>query len=546
MPSRKGYVPVPASRPDHPAGATPLGEAAGDESQIRVTVLIRTHTSRKDREEAVRRLAAQLPRERRYRTLEEYAADCGAAPEDVARVADFASAHNLTIVDASAARAAVTLEGTPEAFARAFGIRFRRYRHGAETYRSHDEAVRIPAELEGVITGVVGLDNRRLARRHAQAAPRRAFQACEPAAVRAAYDFPKEATGKGECIALIELGGGFHREDIEQFCRNHRLQMPSITVVEIPEAGGEGTNAPAAPADLRTYIDAYLGGGVSGLPADVVDRIRWTIEVTMDLELAAFFAPGARLAVYFAAPTARGKFEAFMRALTDAENRPTVISSSWGTPESRLSGSAGRQYARELDARLAGSIERGVTICFSSGDLGDVEFPASSPHVLACGGTHLNGAGETAWSETIVVENVSFELATGGGASSIFRTPPWQAGVDVPSATGRDGRGLPDVAAKADIATGYPVIVGGRLLPMGGTSAAAPLWAALIARLNEKLGVPAGYLNALLYQEDFQAAIRDITEGASGRFRAGPGWDPCTGLGSPMGTPLLRALYGDS
>jgi kumamolisin len=546
MPSRKGYVPVPASRPEHPAGATPLPEFAGDEERMRVTVLLRTRTSPRDRQDAARQLATQFPRERRYRTLEEYSADHGAAPEDVARVAAFASAHNLTIVEASAARAAVTLEGTAGAFARAFRVRFRRYRHGAETYRSHDEAVQIPAGLEGVITGVVGLDNRRLARRHAYAAPRRTFQACEPATVRAGYDFPTDATGQGECIALIELGGGFHPDDIERFCRNHGLQAPSIAVVEIPDTAGEGTNAPAAPADLQAYIDAYLEGGVSGLGGEIVDRIRWTIEVTMDLELAAFFAPGARLVVYFAAPTARGKFEAFTRALTDADHQPTVISSSWGTPEARLSGSAGRRYARELDARLAGSIERGVTICFSSGDLGDVEFPASSPHVLACGGTHLDGAGETAWSETIVVENVSFGLATGGGASSIFRRPPWQAGVEVRSATGRDGRGVPDVAAKADIATGYPLFVGGRLLPMGGTSAAAPLWAALIARINEKLGAPAGYLNALLYREEFHAAIRDITEGSSGRFRAGPGWDPCTGLGSPIGTALFRALLGHS
>lgn len=546
MPSRRGYVAIPASRPHHPAGATPSGEIAGDEARIRVTVLVRTRTSQKDRTNTERRLAAQLPRERRYRTLEEYAADYGAAPEDVARVAAFAAAHNLTIVDASSPRAVVTLEGTPEAFAKAFRIRLRRYRHGAETYRSHDEAVQIPAGLEGVITAVVGLDNRRLARRHAQAAPSRTLQACEPAAVRARYDFPEDATGKGECIALIELGGGFHPGDIERFCHNHRLPLPVIRVIEIPDAAGEGTNAPAAPADLRAYIDAYLNGGVSGLAADVVDRIRWTIEVTMDLQLAAVFAPGARLAVYFAAPTARGKLEAFTHALTDADNQPTVITSSWGTPESRLSGSAGRRYARELDARLAGSIERGVTVCFSSGDLGDVEFPASSPRVLACGGTHLDGVTETVWHETILVENVSFQLATGGGASSIFRRPPWQAGVDVRSAAGRNGRGVPDVAAKADIATGYPVIVGGRLLPMGGTSAAAPLWAALIARINEKLGVPAGYLNALLYQEEFRAAIRDITEGSSGRFRAEPGWDPCTGLGSPNGTALLRALCGNS
>lgn len=546
MPSRKGYVPLRASRPHHPTGASASQQPARDEERIRVTVMVRARASQKDREDAARRLAAQLPGERRYLTFDEHAARHGSDPNDLARVAAFAAAHDLTVLESSPARATVTLEGTLGAFSRAFRVRFRHYRYGAETYRSHDEAIQIPAELGGVITGVVGLDNRTLARRHAHAAPHPALRACDPAAVAAAYHFPRDATGKDECIALIELGGGFHRADIETFCRNHGLKAPSISVVEIAEPGGEGTNAPASDGDLQRYIDAYLAGGASGLSGDVVDRIRWTIEVTMDLEVATVFAPGARLVVYFAPPTARGKLEAFARALADTEHQPSVISSSWGTPESRLTGNAGRRYARDLDERLAGSVERGVTICFSSGDLGDVEFPASSPHVLACGGTHLVGPEETAWSETIVVEGIPFHLATGGGASSIFGTQTWQAAADVRGTTGRNGRGLPDIAAKADIATGYPLVVGGRLLPMGGTSAAAPLWAALIARINEKLGVRAGYLNELLYQEGFRKATRDITKGANGHFSAREGWDPCTGWGSPIGGGLLRALQGGS
>lgn len=544
MPSPKGYVPLRASRPHHPAGASASQQPARDEERIRVTVMVRARASQKDREDAARRLAARLPAERRYLTFEEHATRHGSDPNDLARVAAFAAAHDLAVLESSPARATVTLEGTLGAFSRAFQVRFRHYRYGAETYRSHEEAIQIPAELEGIITGVVGLDNRTLARRHAHAAPRPALRACDPAAVAAAYRFPRDATGKGECIALVELGGGFHRADIESFCRNHGLKTPSISVVEIAEPGGEGTNAPASAGDLQRYIDAYLTGGSSGLSGDIVDRIRWTIEVTMDLEVAAFFAPGARLVVYFAPPTARGKLEAFARALTDTEHQPSVISSSWGTPESRLTGNAGRRYARDLDERLAGSVERGVTLCFSSGDLGDVEFPASSPHVLACGGTHLAGTEETAWSETIMVEGIRFDLTTGGGASSIFGSQTWQATADVRRTTGVDGRGLPDIAAKADIATGYPLVVGGRILPMGGTSAAAPLWAALIARINEGLGVRAGYLNELLYQDGFRKATRDITEGVNGRFAAGEGWDPCTGWGSPIGTALLRALQG--
>jgi kumamolisin len=111
--------------------------------------------------------------------------------------------------------------------------------------------------------------------------------------------------------------------------------------------------------------------------------------------------------------------------------------------------------------------------------------------------------------------------------------------------TGAEGRGVPDVAAKADVATGYGIVAGGLDLAMGGTSAAAPLWAALVARLNEELGAPAGYLTPLLYQSRLRAGFRDITRGESGpRFQASRGWDPCTGWGSPKGTQLLEALRG--
>jgi kumamolisin len=163
--------------------------------------------------------------------------------------------------------------------------------------------------------------------------------------------------------------------------------------------------------------------------------------------------------------------------------------------------------------------------------------------VLACGGTTLQADPE---SGTISAETVwnsgASGGATGGGVSDTFPLPDWQSTAGVPDG----GRGVPDVAAVADPATGYRVLVDGTSAVYGGTSAVAPLWAALIARLAQATGTRFGLLNAQLYQGVSPGApvdgFRDITEGSNGAYSAGPGWDPCTGLGSPDGAALLARL----
>jgi kumamolisin len=191
-------------------------------------------------------------------------------------------------------------------------------------------------------------------------------------------------------------------------------------------------------------------------------------------------------------------------------------------------------------------------VCVAAGDGGSsdgvtdgnahVDFPASSPHVLACGGTRLQGSGNTIGSETVWNDG-SQGGATGGGVSDAFPLPAWQNGAGVPVSVNpgaRIGRGVPDVAGDADPATGYSVLVDGQSTVYGGTSAVAPLWAALIARINQQLGKPAGFVNALLYTH--AAALHDVTTGSNGAYSAGPGWDACTGLGSPDGTRIATAL----
>ncbi|MBV9733143.1 MAG: S53 family peptidase [Verrucomicrobia bacterium] len=201
----------------------------------------------------------------------------------------------------------------------------------------------------------------------------------------------------------------------------------------------------------------------------------------------------------------------------------------------------------------------GKTVFVAAGDSGSsdgesdganhVDFPASSPYVVACGGTTLeaNTSTDTITSEVVWNETASNEGATGGGVSDFFPKPAYQDSVNVPApTTSAGGRGVPDVAADADPVTGYQVIIDGSTSAIGGTSAVAPLYAGLFARINQALVQQgksrAGYVNAALYQNP--SAFHDIVSGNNGAFSAGPGWDPTTGLGSPDGGKILSGLQG--
>jgi kumamolisin len=271
-------------------------------------------------------------------------------------------------------------------------------------------------------------------------------------------------------------------------------------------------------------------------------------EVMLDIELIGALAPGAAIAVYFAPNTDQGFYEAISQAAHDSARHTTVMSISWGGPENGWTASA----LTAMQSALEDAAALGVTVTVASGDGGSsdgesgaephVDFPASSPYALACGGTKLLSSGGVITSEVTWNETQSGEGATGGGVSVQFPLPAWQTNAAVPKApNGQAGRGVPDVAGNADPQTGYQVLVDAQPQVIGGTSAVAPLWAALAARLNQKLGSPLGEVHAALYQIG-PRAFHDIMSGNNGAYQAGPGWDPCTGLGSPQGEALLAAL----
>jgi kumamolisin len=226
------------------------------------------------------------------------------------------------------------------------------------------------------------------------------------------------------------------------------------------------------------------------------------------------------------------------------------MSISWGSAESVWT----QQAVRAMTSALQDAAELGVTVCAASGDglatdgVGDgephVDFPASSPFVVGCGGTRLDASGSSVADETVWNSNGG---GTGGGISALFPVPSYQSGVRLPTAAGggKAGRGVPDVAGDADPDTGYRVVVDGQKQVIGGTSAVAPLWAGLFALINAKAPKPVGQPHATLYAHP--QAFRDTTSGNNEDngvgYSAGPGWDACTGLGSPRGQ-AVAALFG--
>ncbi len=271
-------------------------------------------------------------------------------------------------------------------------------------------------------------------------------------------------------------------------------------------------------------------------------------EVSLDLQVVAGVAPRVRIVIYFTEPTEAGYADGVAEAVHDNVNRPGVIVFTWGESEDFWP-----KPAREaLDAALADAVRLGVTVVAAAGDdlaterRGDgkvhVDYPASSPYVLSCGGTEiaLDAAGDAITSE--VVWNAGAR-GTGGGISDVYQVPAYQKGLALPTSL-NDGavrRGVPDIAAAASETNGYRIVFNGGEIVTGGTSAAAPLWAAFIAALNGQRGETLGLMNRLLYGNP--AWLRPITSGNNMMFglgySAGPGWNACAGLGVPIGAAIV-------
>ena len=521
MPIFERRITLPGSERTEPRNAQPIGPVE-PEQEVSVTVVLR----RKGAEPVM----PQPGKLHIHLTREQFKLLHGADPADVAMVEQFAKKYQLTVKGSDLAKRRVILSGTASAMAEAFSTTFVCY-HSEITgrdFRARTGMLSIPMELEPFVIAVLGLDTRPVAkphfRRRSKIAPRAAQGGTfTPPQVAALYNFPAGLTGKGQTIAIIELGGGYNTSDLQTYFGGLGISQPNVTSVSVD--GGQ--NSPGQDADG---------------------------EVMLDIEVIGAIAYEANIVVYFAPNTDQGFIDAITDAVHDTTNKPSIVSISWGAPEDSWTG----QSQTAMNSALQDAAALGVTVAVACGDNGSsdgqgdgklhTDFPACSPYSLACGGTTLAGSGGTISSETVWNEIANNEGATGGGVSTVFALPSYQnsAGVPTQPQTAFAGRGTPDVAGNADPSTGYQIRVDGQNEIVGGTSAVAPLWAALTALLNEKLGSPVGFLNPKLYPLN-EAGFHDITsgnndDGGLGYYSAGPGWDACTGLGSPDGTALLAAL----
>jgi kumamolisin len=467
-------------------------------------------------------------------TREELAAKAGADPADVQLVASTVEAAGAFVLWVDAPSRRLRIGGAAATLQKLFGTSL--VQATVTTPGGHEKEIRhrvgalsVPGELDGVVTAVLGLDDRPQARARFEAVPAHAVSTSyTPLDLAAIYGMPASADGTGQHVAIIELGGGFGQADLDAYF------------------GGLGVGSPNVSAVLIDGATNVAGGDPRGADG----------EVLLDIDVLGAIAPKATILVYFAPNTDAGFLDA-VSAAAHADPTPAAISISWGQSEDQWTD----QGLQAMDQAFADACALGVTVTTAAGDNGSsddpaggagvhVDFPASSPHTLACGGTNLVADTTThAVSSETVWNNGVGRGATGGGVSDVFPLPSWQATAGVGKRKGpshghaTSGRGVPDVSAVADPQTGYQVLVDGTRMVIGGTSAVAPLWAALVCRYAQLRGRRFGLLQPAIYATASPGKVpvgfRDITKGGNGRYKAAAGWDSCTGLGVPDGGPLL-------
>jgi kumamolisin len=530
-----GYRRLPGSERNADPSAELIGPAPATDP-LRVTVVLRRRPDGPSVPDPAH-YSSTPPSQRRRLAEAEFAGRYGAAEDDIAKVSAFAERNQLKIVDANAARRTISLSGTVKQFGDAFGVVLGQYRREApkrrgvekaetEVYRGREGFIHVPAALAEVIVGVFGLDGRSISHRNMADPPGTKPVSLDK--ITQLYDFPTNHAA-GQTIGIFSAGG-YLASDIDS---NFGGNPPVVTDVPINANNGN-------------YPDG---------------------ETTQDIVISASVAPGADVAVYFNDLSELGWVETVGRVVHPDPGDPvcSVLSSSWyilNGDDSALTSGVSAALVDAVSQAFEDAAIQGVTVCIASGDTGSeskindgkahVQYPGSDPWVLSCGGTTIGDVVGSNCKEWVWNDNWG---ATGGGISAVFPLPSYQvdAGVHVSVNPGHfRGRGVPDVAANASPNSGYPIIVGGGPAIGNGTSASAPLWAGLTAVLNAALDENIGFVNPVLYALG-SSVFRDIVAepGAADNsvfgtpgYPADPGWDACTGWGTPRGKALLRGLRG--
>ncbi len=435
------------------------------------------------------------------------------------RIESYMRREGFQVRDVNVTGRRMLVEGPALLLAALFGASLSVYSDGRRTFRARSGRLRIPREIAPWTRAVLGFDQR------TQALPQMldgTGGGMWPSDVARLYGVPLDIDVSRQCVGIIALGGGYKSSDL---------------------AAAMAAMGRAPPVVVERSVLGVGNQYEQGSSADA--------EIALDLQVLAGILPAARIVIYFTANTAQGIAEAIHQAVFDEENRPQVLSVSWGSPEKYWNADT----LGAMQATLADAVRRRISVIAASGDYlatggatdgrAHVWFPASSPYVLGCGGTAIELDGSTIRNESVWHEG---DIGTGGGVSEVFSVPDYQSTTKLPlsTSTGKSGRGVPDISALAARTPGYRIVLDGESIVKEGTSAATPLWASIVAIANARRGVPVGLVHPILYASP--SVLRPITTGDNRidgiGYEATNGWSACTGLGAPIGADLVTALGG--
>ncbi|MFG2780042.1 protease pro-enzyme activation domain-containing protein [Streptomyces prunicolor] len=448
-----------------------------------------------------------------YLTKAQFAARFGRTDAEVKQVKDFLRAQGLTVGKVHSGNLLVDASGTAAQLEQAFGTKLSTWKDAksGRAFYANETAPTLPTGIAGLVSDVTGLNNR--AQLHHQGSAKvnphnGPGGGYTPAQIKGGYNVSGTYTGSGQKIALLEFDG-FAQSNITKYDTNYSLGSPTPTVSKVD--GGSGA----------------LGDG--------------QVEVELDIEVLHAIAPKANVTVFEGPNSDAGEVDTY-QAIVDSGIPTTSI--SWGASESQRTTS----NINAVDAVFKAGAAEGLGFYAASGDDGSddagdgttkVDYPASDPYVTGVGGTTLTVTSANAWSKETAWSG------GGGGKSSVFKIPSWQTAVQ--KTAGGGYRQVPDVSALANPSPGVSIYSQGSWGTVGGTSAAAPEWAAFGALYNQQAAAAGkanlGFANPALYTAS-GTGFHDITSGSNGAYSAASGWDFTTGWGSYNAATLATKLLG--
>ncbi len=503
----------------------------------------------------------QSPSYHHFLTPQQFVDEFGPSADQQQQVIDFLRQQGLNITHLSSNRLLIDVSASVAQVEAAFQVSINNYQFGARAFYANANPPTIPGPLSSIIASIGGLDNsvrmqplyHLVNPKHGKPKPVMSNEphlahtpplagqggGLAPADLNGAYNatplLQAGVQGNNQTIAVFELDG-YQSSDVTQYFQTYNLGSPSITNVT---------------------VDGFDGSAGQG-----------AIEVELDIEVVAAMTPKAAQIVYEGPNTTQGVNDTYNKIVTD--NKAQITTISWGECESQ----SGNAELQTLDNILSQGAAEGIAMYAASGDSGAydcndsnlaVDSPAGDPNITGVGGTNLqlnNGAygSESVWSNPSDTQRSPKGAGGGGGISSFFKQPTWQTGPGVQNQYSNGNRQVPDVSADADPATGYSTYCtvsasgcsSSGWITVGGTSAAAPLWAGSTALINEYLQKQQksrmGFANPVLYglqnaQQQFPP-FHDVTSGTNLYYPATANYDEASGWGSPDIYNIARDVAG--